>query len=453
MNTEENGRKPYMLERKVRDFITKESLLPDRCRVVVGVSGGADSVALLRILLSLGYDCHAVHCNFRLRGDESERDRRFTEELCRQLGTELTVCGYDTSGYASQNGISIEMAARELRYRDFGRIMKEQGADAVCIAHHQDDSVETVLLNLTRGTGLKGLTGIKPRNGDIVRPLLCASRKEIETYLKEIGQPFITDSTNLETDFTRNRIRLMLLPAMREINPSAGSAVLSTARHLQQAYLFYMASVAETRRKAVSERNGNLEIDIDALRQAPSVEGFLFETLSPAGFNDAGIRSIASSLDSQPGTRFLSESHILLKDRSKLILMPLKKEEPGTVDILAVNGFNALLPDRRRVTVRIEEKGAPVSRDADTATFDADMLPYTLTVRTWRKGDWFIPFGMKGRRLVSDFMTDRKMNLAEKHSQLVVTGGDDIVWVLGLRPDNRYRVTERTLRQLILTVK
>lgn len=453
MNTEENGRKPYMLERKVRDFITKESLLPDRRRVVVGVSGGADSVALLRILLSLGYDCHAVHCNFRLRGDESERDRRFTEELCRQLGTELTVCGYDTSGYASQNGISIEMAARELRYRDFGRIMKEQGADAVCIAHHQDDSVETVLLNLTRGTGLKGLTGIKPRNGDIVRPLLCASRKEIETYLTEIGQPFITDSTNLETDFTRNRIRLMLLPLMREINPSAGSAILSTARHLQQAYLFYMASVAETRRKAVSERNGNLEIDIEALRQAPSVEGFLFETLSPAGFNDAGIRSIASSLDSQPGTRFLSESHILLKDRSKLILMPLKKEEPGTVDILAVNGFNALLPDRRRVTVRIEEKGAPVSRDADTATFDADMLPYTLTVRTWRKGDWFIPFGMKGRRLVSDFMTDRKMNLAEKHSQLVVTGGDDIVWVLGLRPDNRYRVTERTLRQLILTVK
>ena len=453
MNTEGNGRRPHTLELKVRDFITKESLLPNGCRVIVGVSGGADSVALLRILLSLGYDCHAVHCNFRLRGDESERDCRFTEELCRQLGTELTVCGYDTSGYASQNGISIEMAARELRYRDFGRIMKEQGAGAVCIAHHQDDSVETVLLNLTRGTGLKGLTGIKPRNGDIVRPLLCASRKEIETYLTEIGQPFITDSSNLETDFTRNRIRLMLLPLMREINPSAGSAILSTARHLQQAYLFYTASVAETRRKVVSERNGNLEIDIDALRQAPSVEGFLFEILSPAGFNDASINGIAASLDSQPGTRFLSESHILLKDRGKFILMPLKKEEPETVSILTINGFTVQLPDRRRISVRIEEKGAPVSRDADTATFDADMLPDTLTVRQWRKGDWFIPFGMKGRRLVSDFMTDRKMNLAEKHSQLVVTGGDDIVWVLGMRTDNRYRVTERTLRQLILTVK
>ena len=453
MNTEENGRKPYMLERKVRDFITKESLLPDRCRVIVGVSGGADSVALLRILLSLGYDCHAVHCNFRLRGDESERDRRFTEELCRQLETELTVCNYDTSGYASQNGISIEMAARELRYRDFRRIMKEQEACAICIAHHSDDSVETILLNLTRGTGLKGLTGIKPRNGDIVRPLLCVSREEIEAYLAEIGQPFITDSTNLEAGFTRNKIRLRLLPIMREINPSADSSVLSTARHLQQAYRFYMASVQDTLRKTVHDRNGNLEIDIDLLRKAPSVEGFLFEILSPAGFNDSVITDIAASLDSQPGARFLSESHILLKDRNKLILMKLKKDESVSVKILTVNGFTALLPDRRRITVRIEEKEVPVSRNPDTATFDADMLPDTLTVRLWQKGDWFVPFGMKGRRLVSDFMTDRKMNIAEKHSQLVVTGGDNIVWVLGLRPDNRYRVTERTLRQLILTVK
>jgi len=453
MNTVEKNRTTHNLEQKVKKYISKESLLWEGCKVLVGVSGGADSVALLRILLSLGYDCHAVHCNFRLRADESERDRRFTEELCCNLDIGITVCEYDTTAYASGKGISIEMAARELRYRDFGLIMKEKAASAVCIAHHQDDSVETVLLNLTRGTGLKGLTGIKPRNGNIVRPLLCASRKEIEDYLKEIGQPYITDSTNLEAGFTRNKIRLKLLPLMREINPSADTAVLSTARHLQQAYRFYMASLEEICRKVISKKDSNIEIDIDALRNAPSVEGFLFEILSPAGFNDACITDIAVSLDSQPGTRFLSESHMLLKDRDKLILTPLQEDENKTVTILAVNGFSAQLSDRRRITVRIEEKGAPVSRDPDTATFDADMLPDTLTVRQWQKGDWFVPFGMKGRRLVSDFMTDRKMNLAEKHSQLVVTGGNDIIWVLGLRTDNRYRVTERTLRQLILTVK
>ena len=214
-----------------------------------------------------------------------------------------------------------------------------------------------------------------------------------------------------------------------------------------------MASVEETRRKAVTEKNGNIEIDIKALREAPSTEGFLFEILSPAGFNDASIPDIASSLDSQPGTRFLSDSHLLLKDRDKLILMPLEREEPGTVNIMTVDGFTTLLPDRRRITVRIEENGAEISKNPDTATFDADALPDTLSVRLWHEGDWFIPFGMKGRRLVSDFMTDRKMNLGEKHSQLVVTGGDDIVWVLGIRPDNRFRVTERTLRRLILTVK
>lgn len=453
MNTVEKNRTTHNLEQKVKKYISKESLLWEGCKVLVGVSGGADSVALLRILLSLGYNCHAVHCNFRLRADESERDRRFTEELCGNLGIGITVCEYDTTAYASRKGISIEMAARELRYRDFGLIMKEKAASAVCIAHHQDDSVETVLLNLTRGTGLKGLTGIKPRNGNIVRPLLCASRKEIETYLKDIGQSYITDSTNLETGFTRNKIRLKLMPLMREINPSADTAVLSTARHLQQAYRFYVASIEETRRKVISKKDNNLEIDIDALRNAPSIEGFLFDILSPAGFNDTCIADIAASLESQPGTRFLSESHMLLKDRDKLILTPLQKDENKTVTILVINGFSAQLPDRRRITVRIEEKGASVSKDPDTATFDADMLPDSLTVRLWQKGDWFVPFGMRGRRLVSDFMTDRKMNLAEKHSQLVVTGGNDIIWVLGLRTDNRYRVTERTLRQFILTVK
>ena len=453
MNMAGNSNGQHALELKVKKFIAEQSLLREGCRVLVGVSGGADSVALLRIMLSLGYDCHAVHCNFRLRGEESTRDCVFTRELCNKLGTEITVCEYDTLTYASENGISVEMAARELRYRDFRRIMKEKDARAICIAHHSDDSVETVLLNLTRGTGIKGLTGIKPVNGDIVRPLLCASREEIEAYLKDIGQPYITDSTNLEACFTRNKIRLRLLPLMREINPSARSAVLSTARHLQQAYSFYMASVEETRRKAVTEKNGNIEIDIKALREAPSTEGFLFEILSPAGFNDASIPDIASSLDSQPGTRFLSDSHLLLKDRDKLILMPLEREEPGTVNIMTVDGFTTLLPDRRRITVRIEENGAEISKNPDTATFDADALPDTLSVRLWHEGDWFIPFGMKGRRLVSDFMTDRKMNLGEKHSQLVVTGGDDIVWVLGIRPDNRFRVTERTLRRLILTVK
>ena len=197
---------------KVKEFISSNALLKDGAHVIVGLSGGADSTALLMVLLRLGYRCTAVHCNFHLRGAESDRDQQFVTDLCKKLGVELKVCSYDTQSYARQNGISIEMAARELRYADFERIMNDTGADAVCIAHHRDDSVETVLLNLIRGTGIKGLTGIKPRNGHIIRPLLCVSRQEIEDWLHKEDQPYITDSTNLETDYTRN-LRSRLNPS------------------------------------------------------------------------------------------------------------------------------------------------------------------------------------------------------------------------------------------------
>ena len=219
---------------RIKEYIGSNKLLEDGAKVIVGLSGGADSTALLLVLLRLGYRVHAVHCNFHLRGSESDRDRRFAEDLCNRLGVEFTVCDYDTRKFASDNGISIEMAARHLRYADFERIMTECEASAICIAHHRDDSVETVLLNLIRGTGIKGLTGIKPRNGYIIRPLLCVSRQEIEEWLKQVGQTYVTDSTNLETDYTRNKIRLQLLPLMRSINPSADESVISTAGHLQQ---------------------------------------------------------------------------------------------------------------------------------------------------------------------------------------------------------------------------
>ena len=287
---------------KIRAYISQNDLLTDGSKVIVGLSGGADSTALLLVLLRLGYRVHAVHCNFHLRGAESDRDQDFVSGLCQKNGVELTVCSYDTLSYAKQKGISIEMAARSLRNADFDRIMKENGADAVCIAHHRDDSVETVLLNLIRGTGIKGLTGIKPRNGNIIRPLLCVTRREIEDWLNETNQPFITDSTNLETDYTRNKIRLQLLPLIRSINPEADNAINSTARHLQQSYSFYEKALEMATHRVITYYSANdFKIDISELNKLPSVHAFLFEILSPLGFNSSQIESIAASVNSQPG--------------------------------------------------------------------------------------------------------------------------------------------------------
>lgn len=434
---------------KIRQYIISNNLLKDGADVIVGLSGGADSTALLKVLLTLGYRCTAVHCNFHLRGAESDRDQQFVTELCSRLGIRLEVCHYDTESYASQHGISIEMAARELRYPDFNRIMQERQASAVCIAHHRDDSVETLLLNLIRGTGLRGLTGIKPVNGNIIRPLLCVSRTEIEQWLTETGQPYVTDSTNLETDYTRNKIRNQLLPLMRTINPDADNAINTTSQHLQQAYTVYNDAMDQAR---VRVSDGNI-ISIPELKRLPSPQAFLFELLSPLGFNSAQINDVWASVDSQPGTRFLSATHQIIKGRDNFTISPVSEVDSTYMTVSLTPGTAVTLPDGRRLTVSSAPAGTPISHDPSTATFDAAQLTdSTVTIRRWHEGDRFVPFGMKGSKLVSDLLTDCKVSPACRENQLVATMGNDIIWVLGIRSSNRHRVSSRTATQLILTL-
>lgn len=436
---------------KIREYICSNRLLTPGAKVLVGLSGGADSTALLLVLKRLGYKVHAVHCNFHLRGAESDRDRVFVTNLCNRLEIGISVCSYDTRKYASEHNISIEMAARELRYADFERIMTERGASAICIAHHRDDSVETVLLNLMRGTGIRGLTGIKPRNGHIIRPLLCVSRKEIEDWLRDNGQPYVTDSTNLEADYTRNKIRLELLPLMRRINPSADSSIESTALHLQQAYAFYQKTIEQAISQVVSKNGNNISINIQELKQAPSVQGLLFEILSPLGFNDTQITSVSASLDAQPGIRFCSSTHQLIKDRDSFTVSPITGTTFTPITVNIESGTTIPLPDGHTLTIATAPAGTPISSEQSVATFNASLITGPLEIRLWQDGDSFIPFGMKGRKLVSDFLTDSKVTQEERGHQLVVTCGQDIIWVLGRRTDNRYRVTDNTREQLILT--
>ena len=434
---------------KIRQYIISNNLLKDGADVIVGLSGGADSTALLKVLLTLGYRCTAVHCNFHLRGAESDRDQQFVTELCSRLGIRLEVCHYDTESYARQHGISIEMAARELRYADFNRIMQEQQASAVCIAHHRDDSVETLLLNLIRGTGLRGLTGIKPVNGNIIRPLLCVSRTEIEQWLTETGQPYVTDSTNLETDYTRNKIRNQLLPLMRTINPDVDNAINTTSQHLQQAYTVYNDAMDQAR---VRVSDGNI-ISIPELKRLPSPQAFLFELLSPLGFNSAQINDVWASVDSQPGTRFLSATHQIIKGRDNFTISPVSEVDSTYMTVSLTPGTAVTLPDGRRLRVSSAPAGTPISHDPSIATFDAAQLTdSTVTIRRWHEGDRFVPFGMKGSKLVSDLLTDCKVSPACRENQLVATMGNDIIWVLGIRSSNRHRVSSRTATQLILTL-
>lgn len=422
---------------KVKDYIKKHKLLSLSDLYIVALSGGADSVALLLLLDEMGYKVHALHCNFHLRGEESDRDERFCEDLCLKKNIPFHRIHFDTLMYAETHKMSVEMAARELRYRYFEQLRKDIGAEGICVAHHQDDTVETVLLNLVRGTGLRGLTGIQPRNGAILRPLLCVTRAEIEAYLATKQQDYVTDSTNLETDFVRNKIRLQVVPLLRQLNPAVSENIVRTAEHLTEAQ-----KVLDT---VVDTYKGSNQLDLCALQQVGSAEYIVFEWLKQYGFNGSQVQQVISA---ETGSIFSSPTgYEVLKDRDRLLVeptimafTPIRIPEEGTY----------VLPDDRRLNVR--RSNPFVSKDSHEATLDARQVRFPLTVRRVEEGDWMIPYGMTGRKLLSDLMTDLKMSLFDRRRQLVVVDAQGaVVWAIGLRTDHRCRVTDAT--QEVIAIK
>lgn len=422
---------------KVKDYIKKHKLLSLSDLYIVALSGGADSVALLLLLDEMGYKVHALHCNFHLRSEESDRDERFCEDLCLKKNIPFHRIHFDTLMYAETHKMSVEMAARELRYRYFEQLRKDIGAEGICVAHHQDDTVETVLLNLVRGTGLRGLTGIQPRNGAILRPLLCVTRTEIEAYLATKQQDYVTDSTNLETDFVRNKIRLQVVPLLRQLNPAVSENIVRTAEHLTEAQKVLDA--------VVDTYKGSNQLDLCALQQVGSAEYIVFEWLKQYGFNGSQVQQVISA---ETGSIFSSPTgYEVLKDRDRLLVeptimafTPIRIPEEGTY----------VLPDDRRLNVR--RSNPFVSKDSHEATLDARQVRFPLTVRRVEEGDWMIPYGMTGRKLLSDLMTDLKMSLFDRRRQLVVVDAQGaVVWAIGLRTDHRCRVTDAT--QEVIAIK
>lgn len=421
---------------KVKLYADKHRLIDTARLYVVALSGGADSVALLLLLHEHGCNIHAAHCNFHLRGAESDRDELFCEDLCRRLGVPLHRAHFDTQTYAELHKVSIEMAARKLRYRWFEQLRSDLGADGICVAHHRDDSVETVLLNLVRGTGLRGLTGIRPRNGYILRPLLCVSREDIEQYLSEKKQAYVTDSTNLEVDVQRNKVRLQLLPLLRTLNPAVDDNIQRTAEYLTEAQ-----AVLDTMTESIRDRDA---LELRELESSGSAEYMAYEWLKGYGFNGAQVRQ---ALAAETGRVFSSATGFdLLRDRDRLLVKPaLKPLKPLVIPEEGVY----VMGDEVRFTVRRE--AVWVSKTPDCATVDARKVRFPLTVRRVAEGDTMHPYGMKGRKLLSDLMTDRKMTAFEKRRQLVVVDATGtIVWLVGLRTDERCKVDENTTEALSL---
>lgn len=424
---------------KVSAYINKHKLLNANDLYIVALSGGADSIALLLLLKEGGFNVHAAHCNFLLRGSESDRDEAFCVDLCRQLGVELHRAHFATREYAEAHKVSVEMAARELRYNWFEQLRKDIGAVGICVAHHRDDSVETVLLNMIRGTGLRGLTGIQPRNGYVLRPLLCVSRDEIEHFLAKRGQKYVIDSTNLETDVKRNKVRLQVLPLLRTLNPAVSDNIQRMVENVAEAQIV-LDSLLDNFKK-------HNTLELSELEKYGSSEYVIYEWLKNYGFNGTQARQV---LEAETGKIMSSsQGYDVLKDRERLIIeRTLKPFNPMRIPEEGMY----VLDEKMRLSLR--KCAAYVSKKPFVATFDAQKVVFPLTVRRVEEGDWMIPFGMRGRKLLSDLMTDRKMTVFEKRRQLVVVDAQDvIVWAVGLRIADSVAVAETTqsVLELILT--
>ncbi len=430
---------------QVRAYIDKHRLLSASDKVLVGLSGGADSVALLSVLVKLGYTCIALHCNFHLRGEESVRDEKFAQAFADKLHVPFCKIDFKTEQYAHENHLSIEMAARELRYAWFEDMRIRLQAQAIAVAHHRDDSIETLLMNLVRGSGIRGLVGIRPRNQYVIRPLLGVSRKEILAWLEEQQYTYVTDSTNLSDAYTRNFIRLRVLPLLEEINPSVRQTLSRTADHLSAAETIYL-SVLEKARQELWIKD---KLSIEKLMQYPSPETILYELLQPFGFSRQVASDVFRSLEGESGKVFYSDSYRLVKDREYLLLSKREQILPITYTYpLEAGQWQAPFSFSFEMIQKDADFAFQVSKDI--AYFDADKLDSVLQLRRWQQGDWFIPFGMKGRKKVSDYFSDHKFTLEQKENAWLLCSGQSVIWLIGERSDNRFRVSADTKRILIV---
>lgn len=430
---------------QVKEYIQQNIPLVENDKVLVGLSGGADSVALLSILKELGYCCFAAHCHFALRGEESDRDRNFAKQISAKLGVPFIEVRFDTLKYAADKKISVEMACRELRYEWFETQRTALGCRYLAVAHHRDDSVETVLINLIRGTGISGLTGIAPLNGTVIRPILGLSREEVENYISQSNLNYVTDSTNKETIYVRNKIRNRILPLMKEINSSVYEAIEATSVHLSETELIYREALNKKIESIVEVRDEVAYIKIEKLTEQTAVRTILYEILKPYGFITSQLNDIIASFNEESGKRFFSLTHRIIKDRNRLIVVPLGKEDNYLIHYPA----NEML----RVEYMAVEDLPPFTRDKSCAYFDADKLPEKLIVRHWRMGDRFLPFGMKGTQKLSDYFTTHKFSLLQKEQIWLLVAGDEILWLVGERQSDKYRITPTTQRVVKFTIK
>lgn len=429
---------------RFRKFIKQKHLCLESDKILVAVSGGVDSVILFDLFLKNGFSVGLAHCNFGLRAEESDGDELFVKNLAKERSVPYFIEHFDTEKMAADERISIQMAARELRYNWFEEVMTREGYNYIATGHNFNDSVETVVFNLIKGTGLKGLTGISAKKGKVIRPLLFASREEIEVYASENDLAFRTDSSNSSLKYHRNYIRHKILPGFKNVNPGFDVTIKNTIHRLAGIQDFVIDWLESERTSYMYEDGKDIYLKKDFFSKI-SGPAILFEVIGIYGFNYDQCESICKSIGNATGKIFSSEEYTLNIDREHLIIST--KEDIGEKFEIS-HKDKLLVTDRFNLAFEILETKPVLDSDRHIAYLDMDKLSYPLVLRSWNKGDWFIPLGMKGKKKLSDFMIDKKIPLNLKKRIMVLLTNDSIAWVAGHRLDDRFKISSKTKRFL-----
>lgn len=408
-------------------------------KLLVAVSGGIDSIVLVHFLKQLDYDVTIAHCNFGLRGEESDGDEEFIKSYASENNIKIFVTRFDTTSFAADNKLSIQVAARQLRYIWFDQLLEENKLDYLLTAHHLDDNIETFLINFTRGTGLEGLTGIPQQNGNVVRPLLPFTRKEIENYALAHNISWREDSSNASDKYLRNKLRHDIVPELKSLNPSFADSFLQSLNNLQQSASLAHDAAILMYQQVVSEKEGQKHIDIEQLKRLPNYKAYLYQWLNPFGFTSWD--DIYNLTDAQSGKQILAPGYRLLKDRSVLILEPLKKADK---EIYEIQEGTTDVNEPLAIKLELSDVISPDSTK-NTIFVNNNLIKFPLFVRKWQEGDYFCPLGMNGqKKKVSKFFKDEKMSLSEKENTWILCSDNEIIWIIGRRADDRFKIRNTT---------
>ncbi len=429
-----------MMHKLFEDHLEKHAF-PTGKKVLLAVSGGMDSMVMCALFLQAKHPIVMAHCNFKLRGKESDGDEKFLRAFAKKNRLRIFTKSFPTEKLSKQMGTGIQETARHLRYEWLEEIRKQEGFDRICTAHHLDDSIETFLFHLSRGTGVSGLHGISVQKGSIFRPLLFAYREEIKKFAADNKINFRDDSSNTDLKYTRNRIRHKVIPEFLKVNPAFKKNMVNTMQYLAAAEMVYKDAVWSLFNEIAELRNESVRINKSKLTEAENWQILLYEYLHAFSFNAAQVRLIVSSIHLHPGKIFHSRTHTLLNDRSHFIISPARNSV-SQQDVLIWEEFteiNSPLP------LRFSEKKFKGTRTAQMASLDRQTLNFPLSLRKWKQGDYFYPVGMTGRKKLSDFLIDLKVPRTEKEGIFVLTSGENIVWVVGMRVDRRFASTEQSI--------